>query len=343
MSVGYKPILWNRQKKRYDLLMLGLIVLYLLLFGVVTFIYNPFVRPETIIIRGTGSLAFIMLHVILCIGPLAQLNERFTPLLYNRRHLGVTMFLIAAVHAVFSTIQFHALGDVHPIVSIFSNSVYYDIPGIFPFQPLGFIAFLILFLMASTSHDFWLHNLSPRIWKSLHMLVYLAYVLLLGHVALGILQYENFAVRHIAVITGAVAVISLHVAAGRREVVSRLLPEYVADDGFVAACAVEDIEENRAKIVVRDGQEIAIFKYDGNISAVHNLCKHQNGPLGRGEVVDGCITCPWHGYQYKPGDGCSPPPFTEKVATYQCAVRKGIVYVNPVPFPEGTPVKPAKA
>jgi nitrite reductase/ring-hydroxylating ferredoxin subunit len=124
--------------------------------------------------------------------------------------------------------------------------------------------------------------------------------------------------------------------------VSRLLPEYVDGDGFVAACLVEDIEDDRAKIVVRDGQEIAIFKYDKKISAVHNLCKHQNGPLGRGKIVDGCITCPWHGYQYKPGDGCSPPPFTEKLSTYECRVIKGIVYVNPAPLPEGTPVEPAK-
>ena len=26
--------------------------------------------------------------------------------------------------------------------------------------------------------------------------------------------------------------------------------------------------------------------------------------------MDGCITCPWHGYQYLPHNGQSPPPFT---------------------------------
>jgi nitrite reductase/ring-hydroxylating ferredoxin subunit len=29
----------------------------------------------------------------------------------------------------------------------------------------------------------------------------------------------------------------------------------------------------------------------------------QNGPLGEGRIVDGCITCPWHGYQYRPDTG----------------------------------------
>lgn len=29
------------------------------------------------------------------------------------------------------------------------------------------------------------------------------------------------------------------------------------------------------------------------------MCKHQNDPLGEGKIVDGCVTCPWHGYDGK--------------------------------------------
>ena len=45
--------------------------------------------------------------------------------------------------------------------------------------------------MAATSHDFWLHNLSAPVWKRLHMLVYVAYALLIAHVTLGALQSET--------------------------------------------------------------------------------------------------------------------------------------------------------
>ena len=55
-----------------------------------------------------------------------------------------------------------------------------------------------------------------------------------------------------------------------------------------------------------------------------------------GKIVDGCITCPWHGYQYAPHNGQSPPPFTEKIATYDVQVVGGNVLVNPTPYPEGT-------
>ena len=65
-----------------------------------------------------GTAALLLLHVILCIGPLCRLDRRFLPLLYNRRHLGVTMFLLALAHGTFSIFQFHALGNLNPLVSL---------------------------------------------------------------------------------------------------------------------------------------------------------------------------------------------------------------------------------
>jgi nitrite reductase/ring-hydroxylating ferredoxin subunit len=113
------------------------------------------------------------------------------------------------------------------------------------------------------------------------------------------------------------------------------------DDSFVDACAVADIPENRARIVCLSGERVAIFKYDGKISAVSNVCQHQNGPLGEGKIVYGCITCPWHGYQYQPDTGASPPPFVEKVPTFNVRVKDGRVLVHPKPNPAGTRAEPA--
>ena len=57
----------------------------------------------------------------------------------------------------------------------------------------GFFALLILFVMAASSHDFWLKNLGASTWKRLHMAVYLAYALLLVHVLTGMTQHESSA------------------------------------------------------------------------------------------------------------------------------------------------------
>lgn len=52
------------------------------------------------------------------------------------------------------------------------------------------------------------------------------------------------------------------------------------------------------------------------------------------------MTCPWHGYQYLPEDGASPPSFTEKVSTFQTRIVEGRLWIDPRPNPPGTRVAP---
>lgn len=103
----------------------------------------------------------------------------------------MTTFLLGLTHGTFAVVQFHALGNVSPLVSLFVSKRRFDSLPEFPFQALGFFALVILFLMAATSHDFWLRNLTAPVWKCLHMLVYVAYGLLIAHVTLGALQSER--------------------------------------------------------------------------------------------------------------------------------------------------------
>ncbi len=341
MSASYQSILWNRQKKIYDWILISFVLLYLSVFISVNLVIHPEITQETLVIRSTATLAIFLLHVILMIGPLTRLNPIFLPLLYNRRHLGVTMFCFGAAHGIFSIVQFHSLGNINPILSLFVSNVHYNSISRFPFEIFGFFALTIFFLMAITSHDFWLHNLSPRIWKSLHMLVYLAYALIVLHVLLGILQFETSPLFVTLLVIGFILLCALHLLAGRKETKADKAQTGIILDGFEKVCTVDDIPEKRAKIVSLGKERIAIFKYDNKISAVSNVCKHQNGPLGEGRIIDGCITCPWHGYQYLPHNGSSPPPFKEKVATYDIKVIDNEVWLNPTPYPDGTERTPA--
>jgi len=340
MSVSYQAIGWNRTKKVYDSILAAGLALYLALFIGVGSVIHPNATAETLLIRGLGTAAFLLLHVILSIGPLCRLDRRFLPLLYNRRHLGVTMFLLALAHGAFSLVQFHALGNINPLVSLFVSNMRFASIADFPFQALGFFALLILFLMAATSHDFWLHNLTAPVWKRLHMLVYAAYGLLVAHVTLGALQSETSPVFAAVLATGLTVVTALHLAAA---VVERRKDREAAigKDGFVPVCEVDRIPEKCARIVTCGGERIAVFKYFGRISAISNVCRHQGGPLGEGRILDGCVTCPWHGYQYLPETGAAPPPFTEKVSTFRTRVVRNQVFVHPAPLPPGTRVFPS--
>lgn len=341
MSATYQAVTWNHPKKLYDAVIASGAFLYLGVFIGVGTLVHPSATAETLIIRGFGTLALLLLHVILCIGPLCRLHPRFLPLLYNRRHLGVTMFFAALVHGVFSLVQFHALGDASLLVSLLVSNTRYANVSQFPFETLGLAALVILFLMAATSHDFWLHLFGPVAWKRLHMLVYAAYALLIAHVALGALQSETSPVLAGALGAGMITVIALHIAAGATERSVDQKAAAIASDGYVEVCAVHAIPEKRAKVVSAGGERIAVFRYDGKVSAIGNVCRHQGGPLGEGRIIDGCVTCPWHGYQYLPDSGASPPPFTEKVSTFRTRVVNGTVFVHPCALPPETRVEPS--
>lgn len=361
MGAGYRAVGWSRQKRVYDATVAGGVVLYIVLFVGVGFALHPLATAETLIIRALGTAAFLCLTAVLAIGPLCRLDARFLPLLYNRRHFGVLTFLLGLAHGAFSIVQFHALGDMFPLVSLFASNTRYTSFVHFPFQVLGFLALAILFVMAATSHDFWLKNLTAPTWKALHMLVYVAYGLVVMHVALGVLQAETNPLFAVLLCTSLVLVLGLHGIAGWRErardrdvasvphvhetpAIDPLIDPHVsalARDGFVDVCAVGAIPDGRAHVATLGGERVAIFRYGGQVSALSNVCQHQNGPLGEGRVIDGCVTCPWHGYQYRPHDGCSPAPFTEKVPTFRVRVHEGRVWVDPRALAAGTAVEPA--
>ncbi|MFZ9882514.1 MAG: Rieske 2Fe-2S domain-containing protein, partial [Phycisphaerales bacterium] len=238
---------------------------------------------------------------------------------------------------------------------ILSRGVRFDGVAQFPFQPLGLVALLILFAMAATSHDFWLRNLSPQVWKALHLGVYLAFALIVAHVALGALQvvvWPGFAWITVAAV---VWVAGLHLAAGVKEWRADRRARALASDGWVRACEVDEVELGAAKSVLvgprRGGgggggggggprRRGAGFRHARGFSAISGVCAHQGGPLGEGRIVDGCVTCPWHGYQYRAEDGQSPPPFTERVPTYELRIEGRMVFVNPQAKAPGTPIPP---
>ena len=350
MSVGYKAIQWSPHIRRYDLVIALGVLLYMVLFVVIsklTLSADRAISDPILILRALGSCAYLLLHVVLCIGPLARLDKRFLPLLFNRRHLGVITFMLGLLHALLVLVWYHSFGSVSPIHSLLTSNTSFTSLSAFPFELLGAGGLVILFLMAATSHDFWLKNLSPATWKRLHMLVYVAWALLVMHVMLGAIQSERSVLYPVVVIAGVALVCGLHLAAGRREVKQDRCNAQKAtagadDANWIDVACVDDIAESRAHIACLPGQErIAIFRHGNKLSALTNVCAHQGGPLGEGRIVDGCVTCPWHGYQYRPEDGSSPPPFTERVSTFRLRVQGRRVLVNRTPLPPGTFVEPA--
>lgn len=329
-GVAYRGVQWNSAKKRYDLVAAGAALLALAGGTIISALARPDATPETALLRALGATAFILLHLVLAIGPLARLDRRWLPLLYNRRHLGVLTALLGTIHGTFALIQFHALGDTNPVLSALTaegmSARGYDLP----FQPFGVGALLILILLAATSHDAWQAVLGPRAWKRLHLGAYLAYALLGIHVAFGALRAEPRPWLAAAVALGALTLTSLHVLAARTD--RKAAPaEAVSKEGWIDAGPVAALVEGRGSLLRHGGEKYALFLHQGAVFCVSNVCRHQLGPLSEGRIIDGCVTCPWHGYQYRPEDGRSPPPYHDRIETYPARIVEGRVVVALTP------------
>lgn len=344
MTNRYRWVQWNAHKRTYDAVLALMCGGYLAVFVLVSMITH---QPPNdlsfpiILIRAFGTLSIVLLHVILLIGPLSRFTTRVAPLLYNRRHLGVTFFLTAFLHGALSVLFYGGFGVRDPLSAVLAGyDSYASISG-FPFEVLGFVAFLVFFVLAATSHDFWLANLSPRVWKSVHMLVYPAYALVVLHVALGPLQSEPAPVYAVLLVVGAVVVTAAHLAAGVKEV-RRDGGGMKSAEEWLPVPDPESIEDGSARVVVCPGGErLAVFRVGDGYTAVSSVCAHQGGPLGEGRVIDGCITCPWHGYQFDPRTGASPPPYSETVPTYEVRAEGRRLFVRASPNPPGVPSVPA--
>lgn len=343
MSVSYRPVQWNVFKFGYDALLVALVAGYVTLFQSVSralFAGSIALSAPILAMRAWGSCAFLLLSFILCIGPLARLDKRFLPLLYNRRHAGVLMCLVACTHAYQVLGFYYAWGKRPQFEALLSYDNQFT-SGSLPFVWFGMLGLLIVLIMAATSHDFWQKFLGATFWKWLHMSVYLAYLSVLVHVAFGPLQREGNIAFRMGLVLVVLAVCALHVAAALRSLRADRDSAAIADEGWVDVGEVRDLKEGFARAVCpKQGERIALVRKDNKLYALQGICAHQRGPLYEGRVKDGCLTCPWHGWQYRAEDGRSPPPFQEQLSVYRLRLKNGRVLVDPRALPEGAAAEP---
>jgi len=104
---------------------------------------------------------------------------------------------------------------------------------------------------------------------------------------------------------------------------------------FVEAIYLKDIPPRSHRVISINGKEVLLFNFDGDISAIGNICLHKGGPLGEGKVerkYEGYyVTCPWHGWEYNVRTGSAPPGFSDQQALYDTVVQDGKVFVSSKP------------
>lgn len=71
-----------------------------------------------------------------------------------------------------------------------------------------------------------------------------------------------------------------------------------------------------------EGKPIAVFQVGDRLYAIDAACTHVGGPLERGHVEHGVVTCPLHGSQFDLATGeVRRAPATRPVRTYPVRVE----------------------
>lgn len=100
---------------------------------------------------------------------------------------------------------------------------------------------------------------------------------------------------------------------------------------FVKVASMSDIPEGEVRVFDAHGKRVAVCNVGGEYYAIADLCTHDNGPLGEGELVDSQIECPRHGARFdvKTGKALCLPAVTP-VPTYTVDIREEEIWVNPM-------------
>ena len=54
-----------------------------------------------------------------------------------------------------------------------------------------------------------------------------------------------------------------------------------------------------------------LVNVDGTLHALDNNCPHNGGPLSKGSLENGVLTCPWHGWRWEVASGRNAWPGTD--------------------------------
>ncbi len=97
---------------------------------------------------------------------------------------------------------------------------------------------------------------------------------------------------------------------------------------FVKVAKMSEVPERGAKLIRMNDNDIAVFKVEGKLYAINNVCAHQHfSALHKGVLSGLQVTCPMHGWTYSletgkavSGDG--------RVRTYQVKVEGENVFLQ---------------
>ena len=101
-----------------------------------------------------------------------------------------------------------------------------------------------------------------------------------------------------------------------------------ANDGFISVADVASLPPGQGRTVHVGGREFALWNLDGEFHCLDDQCPHRGGPLGAGNLENGQVFCPLHGWGFDVRTGaCSVRP-DRPVKTYPTRIKNGEVQIK---------------
>jgi nitrite reductase (NADH) small subunit len=97
---------------------------------------------------------------------------------------------------------------------------------------------------------------------------------------------------------------------------------------WIVVAAISDLPAEGSIERTVEGQLIAIFRHQEQLYAIEGLCAHHGGPLSQGAVAGGCVTCPWHGWQYRLADGTQSSSGAQLLQSYPVRERESQIEIG---------------
>lgn len=98
---------------------------------------------------------------------------------------------------------------------------------------------------------------------------------------------------------------------------------------FVAIGPATDLENGERLFVEIDNLPIVVFNIGEKIFAIGDVCSHDDGPVGDGEIVDHEITCPRHGatFDIRTGKALTLPAVVD-IPSYPVRIVEGQIEIG---------------
>lgn len=90
---------------------------------------------------------------------------------------------------------------------------------------------------------------------------------------------------------------------------------------FVKVARMADFDSSHKLCVEVDDRFIVLVHLEGQVYCVDDVCTHDGGPLGEGELEGFCLVCPRHGAKFdvRTGDAVAMPA-TEPTASHEVRI-----------------------